>query len=54
MTTILDDEWASVEAEALRFWDKIAVISPRCACVIHICKGYNDLVYEAGPPYRYS
>jgi predicted metal-dependent phosphoesterase TrpH len=53
LTTIPAAEWATVEAEALRFWDEIAATSPRCARVVQIFKDYNDLMKKAGPPYRY-
>ena len=53
LTTIPDEEWATVEAEALKFWDEIAATSPRCARVVQIFKDYNDLMKKAGPPYRY-
>jgi TRAP-type mannitol/chloroaromatic compound transport system substrate-binding protein len=52
LTTIPADEWATVEAEALKFWDEIAATSPRCAKVVQIFKDYNDLMRKAGPPYR--
>jgi TRAP-type mannitol/chloroaromatic compound transport system substrate-binding protein len=53
LTTIPDAEWATVEAEALKFWDEIAATSPRCAKVVQIFKDYNELMQKAGPPYRY-
>ena len=54
LTTIPDEEWASVEAEARKFWDEIAATSPRCAKVVQIFKDYNDLMQKAGPPYRFG
>jgi TRAP-type mannitol/chloroaromatic compound transport system substrate-binding protein len=54
LTTIPDEEWATVEAEARKFWDEIATTSPRCARVVQIFKDYNDLMQKAGPPYRYG
>ncbi len=54
LTTIPAAEWATVEAEARKFWDEIAATSPRCAKVIKIIKDYNDLMQKAGPPYRYG
>jgi TRAP-type mannitol/chloroaromatic compound transport system substrate-binding protein len=54
LTTIPDDEWATVEAEALKFWDEIAGTSPRAAKVVQIFKDYNDLMHNAGRPYRYG
>jgi TRAP-type mannitol/chloroaromatic compound transport system substrate-binding protein len=54
LTTIPANEWATVEAEALKFWDEIAKTSPRCAKVIQIFRDYNDVMKKAGPPYRYA
>ncbi|WP_151703604.1 twin-arginine translocation signal domain-containing protein [Nitrincola alkalilacustris] len=54
LTSIPDAEWATVEAEALKFWDEIAETSPRCARVVQIFKDYNALMAKAGRPYRYS
>ena len=52
LTTIPDEEWATVGVEARKFWDEIATTSPRCARVVQIFKDYNDLMEKAGPPYR--
>ena len=52
LTTIPDAQWQQVEAEALKFWDEIAKISPRTARVIEILKQYNATMNQAGPPYR--
>lgn len=54
LTTIPDNEWATVEAEALKFWDEIAKTSPRRAKVVKIFKEYNEVMKKAGPPYRYG
>ncbi|MDI7863745.1 TRAP transporter substrate-binding protein [Rhizobiaceae bacterium n13] len=54
LTTIPDAEWATVEEEALKFWDEIATTSPRCAKVVEILKKYRSTMEKAGPPYRYS
>jgi TRAP-type mannitol/chloroaromatic compound transport system substrate-binding protein len=54
LTTIPDKEWATVEAEAHKFWDEIAATSPRCAKVVQIFKDYNAVMEKAGPPYRYT
>jgi predicted membrane-bound mannosyltransferase len=54
LTTIPAAEWATVEAEAHKFWDEIAATSPRCAKVVQIFRDYNDLMAKAGPPYRYG
>lgn len=54
LTTIPDEEWKTVEAEALKFWDEIAATSPRAAKVVEILKKYRETMEKAGPPYRYS
>lgn len=54
LTSIPDDEWATVEAAAARFWDEIAAESEVKAKVVAIIKQYNDLMSKAGRPYRYS
>jgi len=54
LTTIPAAEWATVEAEAHKFWDEIAATSPRCAKVVQIFRDYNDVMEKAGPPYRYT
>ena len=53
LTTIPAEEWATVENEALKFWDEIAATSPRCARVVQTFKDYNDVRHKPGPPYRY-
>lgn len=53
LTSIPDEEWATVEAEALKFWDEIAATSPRAARVVKIFKDYNAMMAKAGKPYRY-
>jgi TRAP-type mannitol/chloroaromatic compound transport system substrate-binding protein len=54
LTAIPDAEWATVEAEAAKFWDEIAAESPLKARVIEIIKTYNDTMNKAGRPYRYG
>ncbi|TYO90460.1 TRAP transporter substrate-binding protein [Oceanicella actignis] len=54
LTTIPDEEWAQVEAEAHKFWDEIAQTSPRAARVVQIFKEYNEVMAKAGRPYRYD
>ena len=54
LTSIPDDEWATVEQEAWKFWDEIAATSPRCARVVQIFKNYNAAMLKAGRPYRYT
>jgi hypothetical protein len=45
---------ATVEAEALKFWDDIAKTSPRSAKVVAIFKKYNEVMTKAGRSYRYG
>ncbi len=54
LTSIPDDEWATVEAAARKFWDEIAAESEIKAKVVQIFKDYNDVMEKAGRPYRYS
>ena len=54
LTSISDEEWATVEAEAHKFWDEIAETSERTKKVVDIFKKYNDTMSKAGRPYRYS
>jgi TRAP-type mannitol/chloroaromatic compound transport system substrate-binding protein len=54
LTSIPDAEWATVEAEALKFWDEIAATSPRAKKVVEIFKHYNADMSKAGRPYRYT
>ncbi len=53
LTSIPDEEWATVEQEAYKFWDEIAAKSPRSAKVVQIIKDYAKTMTDAGPPYRY-
>lgn len=53
LTSIPDEEWKTVEDEALKFWDEIAKNSPRSAKVVDIFKKYNAVMAKAGAPYRY-
>ena len=52
LTTIPDEEWATVEAAAVTFWDEIAAESETKAKVVAIFKQYNDTMQKAGRPYR--
>ncbi|OMH28382.1 twin-arginine translocation signal domain-containing protein [Motiliproteus sp. MSK22-1] len=54
LTSIPDEEWAKVEAEALKFWDEVAEESDRSARVVKILKEYNATMDKAGRPYRYG
>ncbi|WP_259782179.1 TRAP transporter substrate-binding protein [Aestuariispira ectoiniformans] len=54
LTTIPEQEWKTVEDEALKFWDEIAQQSDRSARVVKILKEYKETMEKAGAPYRYS
>ncbi|MDO9127568.1 TRAP transporter substrate-binding protein [Parvibaculum sp.] len=54
LTTIPEAEWATIETEALKFWDEVAQKSPRNAKVVEILKKYADTMKKAGAPYRYG
>ncbi len=54
LTSIPDEEWAEVEAEAVRFWDEIAAETPRTARVVSILRAYHEAMGKAGRPYRYA
>jgi TRAP-type mannitol/chloroaromatic compound transport system substrate-binding protein len=54
LTTLPDEEWATVEAAAMKFWDQIASESKTKAKVVEIFKQYNADMKKAGPPYRYT
>jgi hypothetical protein len=47
LTSIPDDEWKTVEDEALKFWDEIAKVSPRTAKVVQIFKDYDAVRQSA-------
>ena len=52
LTSIPDSEWATVENEAVKFWDEIATTSERAGKVVQIFRDYNALMQKAGRPYR--
>lgn len=54
LTSIPDSEWATVEAEARKFWDEIAAESATKAKIVQILKDYNAAMDKAGRPYRYT
>ncbi|MGI9402313.1 MAG: TRAP transporter substrate-binding protein [Rhizobiaceae bacterium] len=54
LTSIPDEEWATVEAAAAVFWDEIAAESETKAKVVDIFKKYNQDMAKAGRPYRYG
>jgi TRAP-type mannitol/chloroaromatic compound transport system substrate-binding protein len=54
LTSVPPEEWATVQAEALKFWDEIAAESERNAKVVQILKDYAATMEKAGPPYRYA
>ncbi|MEM7047022.1 MAG: TRAP transporter substrate-binding protein [Pseudomonadota bacterium] len=54
LTSIPDDQWATVESAAREFWDEIAAESPIKAKIVGILKAYNATMEKAGRPYRYG
>ena len=54
LTTIPDEDWATVQQAAEKFWDEIAAESKTKAKVIEIFRKYNADMEKAGPPHRYS
>ena len=52
LTSIPEEEWSKVEAEAVAFWDETAAQTPRTAKVVGILRAYNEAMGRAGPPYR--
>jgi TRAP-type mannitol/chloroaromatic compound transport system substrate-binding protein len=52
LTSIPDEEWATVEAAAQTFWDEIAAESETKAKVVSIFRQYNETMAKAGRPYR--
>ena len=53
LTSIPDEEWATVEAAAQDFWEEIAAESDVKRRVVDIFKKYNADMVKAGRPYRY-
>ncbi len=54
LTSVPDEEWATVEQKAREFWEEIAKESETKAKVVEIFKNYNDVMGKAGRPYRYG
>lgn len=54
LTSIPDEEWATVEQDAHAFWEEIAKTSPRSKKVVDTFKQYNETMQKAGKPYRFS
>ena len=54
LTSIPDEEWAQVEAAAIKFWDEIAAESEVKAKVVQIFRDYLAVMEKAGRPYRYG
>ncbi len=54
LTTIPDDQWATVEKAAREFWEEVAKESEVKAKIVSILKAYNEAMDKAGPPYRYG
>ena len=47
LTSIPDAQWATVEAEASRFWDEVAAETPRTAQVVRILRDYKRKAMRA-------
>ncbi len=54
LTSIPDEEWATVETAARKFWDEIAQESDIKSKVVQVFKDYNETMDKAGRPYRYG
>ena len=54
LTSIPDEEWATVEEAARKFWEEIAAESETKAKVVAIIEKYNENMVKAGRPYRYT
>ncbi len=54
LTTIPDEEWATVEAAAREFWNELTEGSPVREKVVGIFREYNETMQKAGRPYRYD
>ncbi len=54
LTTIPDEEWATVEAAAQEFWEEIAAESEVKRRVVDIFRQYNADMVAAGRPYRFT
>ena len=52
LTSIPDEEWATVENAAVKFWDEIASESETKAKIVGIFRKYNEDMKKAGRPYR--
>ena len=52
LTSIPQEEWGQVVADAEGFWDEIAASSPRAGKVVDIFKQYAAVQEAAGYPYR--
>ncbi|SFR12745.1 TRAP transporter substrate-binding protein [Poseidonocella sedimentorum] len=47
------EEWAEVEAAAIKFWDEVAEEGEVHAKVVSVFREYNDVINQAGPPYTF-
>jgi TRAP-type mannitol/chloroaromatic compound transport system substrate-binding protein len=54
LTSIPDEEWATVENAAHEFWEEIAAESDVKRRVVDVFKKYNADMVKAGRPYRYG
>lgn len=54
LTSIPDEEWATVESAAKEFWGELTEGDPVREKVVGIIKEYNEVMEKAGRPYRYD
>ena len=54
LTTIPQEEWDTVVADAEEFWQELASRNERSARVVEIFRKYQEVMEKAGVPYRYS
>lgn len=52
LTSIPEEEWATVVTDAQGFWDEVAASSPRAGRVVDAFKQYAATMEAAGYPYR--
>ena len=52
LTSIPPQEWATVVADAEKFWDEIATQGDRPKRVVDAFKKYASVMQKAGYPYR--
>ncbi len=51
LTSIPEDQWTGVEAQAAKYWDEFSKKSPRSERIIKAFKEYAEIRQKAGAPY---